>query len=168
MRLRLRKLVGLAVAVAPLLASVSCSCKLDPILDTVSGKPKGSPLVKILVTLQDEGGTCTARVNPDPVVVFRGGVIRWLVENNCKSLTTRSLTFTQPVPRHPERKYEQQTPTAWKYRFCTAKIDELGAGKDEKNAMLCEVPGNVVPGFYKYNLDGAAKLDPDIEVRKGG
>jgi hypothetical protein len=167
-RLRRRSLIGLAVAVAPLLASVSCSCKLDPELDVVSGKPNGAPLVKIVVTLQDEAGKCSAKVDPDRVVVYRGGVIRWLVENNCRNLSTKSLTFTQPVPRSPEKKYENETPRPWKYRFCTPKIETLADGRDEKNGLLCEVPKDVVPAIYKYNLEGAATLDPEIEVRKGG
>jgi hypothetical protein len=166
-RLRRRSLVGLAVAVAPLLASVSCTCKLDPMLDKVSGAPNGAPLVKTVVTLSDEGGKCTAKVDPDPVVVYRGGVIRWLVENNCRNLTTKILTFTQPVPRHPEQLYENKPPRPWNYRFCTPKID-LADGKDERNGLLCEVPKDVVPGRYKYKLEGAVELDPDVEVRKGG
>jgi hypothetical protein len=154
--------------VAPLLASGSCTCKLNPKLDVVPGGSKGSPLVKIVVKLEEKNGTCSATVDPPtPVVVFRGGVIRWLVENNCTSKIGQELKFTQPQPRHPEKKYEQETPKPWDFRFCSAKI-VLVAGKDDKNSLLCEVPVNVVPDVYKYNLDGAAKLDPDIEVRKGG
>jgi len=167
----LRKLVGLTVAVAPLLASVSCTCKLDPKLEVQSGKPNGAPLVRIVVTLQDVNGKCTAKVDPpDPrsVVVYRGGVIRWLVDNKCRNLATKSLTFTQPVPVHPEIKYENETPRPWNYRFCTPTIEPLADDRNEKNGLLCEVPGDVVPAVYKYNLRGAAELDPEIEVRKGG
>ena len=76
MRLRMRTLVSLAVAVAPLLTSVSgCFMRKPPNLktDTFSGKPKGSALVKILVTLSDDAEKkCVAKVDPDYVIVFRG------------------------------------------------------------------------------------------------
>jgi hypothetical protein len=32
--------------------------------------------------------------------------------------------------------------------------------------LFCEVPEKVEPGMY--SLDGAAKVDPDVEVHKGG
>ena len=166
MRLRLRKLVGLAIAVAPLLTSVSC-CKLHVIGDVVSGAPKGAALVKVQVVLEDKGGTCVASVQPPRVVVYRGGAIRWRVDYKCANQADKRLTFTQPKPQSSAAVKEYGQPQPWSYRFCSPTI-ALNAGNDEKNVLLCEVPENVVPAVYKYNLDGAAKLDPDIEVRKGG
>ncbi len=62
-----------------------------------------------------------------------------------------------------------RSPQPWDFRFCTPKIENLEKGDSDKNVLLCEVPETVVPGFiYKYNLDGAAEKDPDVEVRKGG
>ena len=87
MRLRMRNLVSLAVAVAPLLTSVSCCWLCKPLVhgDVVPGASKGSALVKVLVTLNDEAGKCVINpkedigVNPKRVRVFRGSVIRWRV-----------------------------------------------------------------------------------------
>ena len=169
MRLRMRNLVGLAVAVAPLLTSVSgCYMRKPPDLktDKFSGKPKGSALVKILVTLSDDAEKkCVAKVDPDYVIVFRGSAIRWRVVNKCTAPKEKFLKFTQPQPKKNVGDYVAKP---WDYRFCTATIATLASDNDEKNVLFCEVPENVEPGIYKYNLDGAAKLDPEIEVRKGG
>ena len=169
MRLRIRTLVSLAVAVAPVLTSVSCCYMRKPPhleTDTFSGEPKGSALVKVLVTLSDDAEKkCVAKVVPDHVIVFRGSAIRWRVVNNCTAPKEKFLKFTQPQPRKNVGDYVAKP---WDYRFCTATIATLARGNDEKNVLFCEVPEKVEPGIYKYGLDGAAKVDPDVEVRKGG
>jgi hypothetical protein len=172
-RLRIRTVVTLAVAVAPVLTLVSgCYMRKPPHLktDSFSGKPKGSALVKVLVTLQDDADkNCVIDekkgVDPPRVLVFPGSAIRWRVVNNCTAPKERFLKFTQPQPREKVGDYVAKP---WDYRFCTATIATLASGKDEKNVLLCEVPENVEPGIYKYSLEGAAKQDPEIEVRKGG
>jgi hypothetical protein len=167
-RLRIRTLVSLAVAVAPLLASVSC-CKSHLIGDVVPGAPKGSALVKIRVILSDKEGKCSAELEPPTrVVVYRGGAIRWRVVDNCKSAHPNHLTFTKPQPPKDAKEGKYGKPTAWDFKFCTPTIANLLSGENEKNVLICEVPDNVAPAVYKYNLEGAAQLDPDIEVRKGG
>jgi hypothetical protein len=160
----MRTLAGLAVAVAPLLASVSC---YKPHLtgDVVSGATKGSPLVKILVTLTDKAGECDATIREDRVYVFRGSAIRWRVVNNCKSAIGKTLKFTQPKLTQ-KKGYDDAKD--WNYRFCTAQIDALEPSDHVRNVLTCEVPDDVKPGLYKYNLEGAARKDPEIEVRKGG
>jgi hypothetical protein len=165
----MRTLMSLAVAVAPVLTLVSgCYMRKPPNLktDTFSGEPKGSALVKVLVTLNDDKEKkCVATVNPDHVIVFPGSAIRWRVMNNCTNPPAKHLAFTQPKVRSKLGDYD---PKPWNYRFCTATIATLSGGNDEKNVLLCEVPDDVVPGHYKYGLDGAAQVDPEIEVRKGG
>jgi hypothetical protein len=165
----MRMVAGLAVAVPLLVVSVSC-CTLctphAPIGDSVSGAPKGSALVKVLVTLTDVNGTCTADVAPPRVVVFRGSAIRWLVDNKCKKPAANYLQFTQPTPVQSKKEGEYK-PQPWSYRFCTGRTATLDAEK-ERNVLFCEVPETVVPAVYKYGLDGAAKKDPEIEVRRGG
>jgi hypothetical protein len=170
MRLEMRGVAGLAVAVPLLVVSVSC-CKLclpHTIGDEVSGEPNGSALVKVLVTLKDDADkNCTAQVDPPRVIVFRGSAIRWRVVNNCSRPASSFLQFTRPTP--PRAKDgDPEAPRPWDYRFCTGQIANLYAEKDERNVLFCEVPETVVPGLYKYGLDGAAKKDPEIEVRKGG
>ena len=174
MSLRMRNLVGLAVAVAPLLTSVSgCYMRKPPNLktDVFSGKPKGSALVKVLVTLTDDANkNCVIEdkvgVDPERVLVFPGSAIRWRVVNKCTAPKERFLKFTQPKLSEKVKGYDNAQ--SWNYRFCTATIATLASDNDEKNVLLCEVPENVEPGIYKYNLEGAAKKDPEIEVRKGG
>lgn len=175
MRLRLRKLVGLAIAVAPLLLSVSCAYmwkKPHLTVDELAGPSKGSALVKVQITLSNKAADnpecVVSRFEPKHVYVFPGSAIRWRVENKCSAPRVKYLTFTQPQPRNPGNKYEGKSPTAWNYRFCTPKIDNLESGNNEKNVLLCEVPNDVVPDVYKYGVEGAAKEDPEIEVRKGG
>lgn len=168
MRLEMRSLAGIGVVV--LLSFVSVSCCLvctprAPVGEVVSGEPKGSALVKVLVTLTDVDGICKARVDPPRVIVFRGSAIRWLVDNKCTKPPADYLQFTTPTPRQGKDGHPTP-PREWNYRFCTGRTATLSTEK-ERNALLCEVPEDVVPGVYKYGLDGAAKLDPDIEVRKG-
>jgi hypothetical protein len=164
----MRSLAGVGVVVSLSFVSVSC-CFLctpkAPVGDVVSGAPKGSALVKVLVTLTDVGGTCTARVDPPRVIVFRGSAIRWLVDNKCSRPAQDFLQFTRPTP-HQQKDGHPTPPKEWDYRFCSGRTATLSTEK-ERNALLCEVPENVLPGLYKYSLEGAAKLDPDIEVRKG-
>ena len=175
MRLRMRTLVSLAVAVAPLLTSVSCCWLCKPLVhgDVVPGASKGSALVKVLVTLNDEAGKCVINpkedigVNPKRVRVFRGSVIRWRVVNNCKQPPVDYLKFTQPTPIGKQKAGEYGEPKPWDYRFCTPTI-KLSRGDDQKNVLICEVPETAVPGLYKYKVEGAAEQDPEIEVRKGG
>jgi hypothetical protein len=167
-RLEMRRVAGLAVAVPLLLGSYSCCSHCVPHTlagDVVSGAPKGSPLVKVLVTLADVDGKCKANVDPERVVVFRGSAIRWLVDNKCKSPAVSYLQFTRPTPK-ASREDGEPKPQPWDYRFCTGRIASLGAEK-ERNVLFCEVPETVVPGVYKYGLEGAAQKDPDIEVRRG-
>ena len=178
MRLRMRTLMCLAVAVAPVLTSVSgCYMRKKPDLktDKFSGEPKGSPLVKVLITLSDDADkNCVIAdkdkvdvgVNPPRVLVFPGSAIRWRVVNNCTAPKEKFLRFTQPTLQAKVKGYDNPKP--WNYRFCTATIATLSGGNDEKNVLFCEVPENVEPGIYKYSLEGAAKKDPEIEVRKGG
>lgn len=168
MRLEMRSLAGVGVVVSLSFASVSCCwlCKPQaPVGDVVSGAPKGSALVKVLVTLTDVDGACTARVDPPRVIVFRGSAIRWLVDNRCTKPPADFLQFTRPTPGQQQDGHPTP-PKEWNYRFCSGRTATLSTGK-ERNALLCEVPEDVVPGVYKYGLEGAAKLDPDIEVRKG-
>ena len=105
MRLDMRSLAGAGAVVLLSFASVSC-CSLctpqAPVGDVVSGAPKGSALVKVLVTLTDVGGTCTARVDPPRVTVFRGSAIRWMVDNRCTKPPADFLQFTRPTPRPAE------------------------------------------------------------------
>jgi hypothetical protein len=172
----MRNLVGLAVAVAPLLTSVSCCWLCKPLVhgDVVPGASKGSALVKVLVTLKAEAGNCVidprvdVGVNPTRVRVFRGSVIRWRVVNNCTKPPVNYLKFTQPKPIGNVKAGEYGEPKPWDFRFCTPTIATLSSGDDEKNVLICEVPQTAVPGLYKYNVEGAAKQDPEIEVRKGG
>lgn len=170
MRLEMRTLAGLAVIVPSLFVSASC-CKLclpHTIGDEVSGEPNGSALVKVLVTLTDDSARkCTAQVDPPRVIVFQGSAIRWRVVNNCTRPAAPFLQFTKPTP-HASKDRDPIAPRPWDYRFCTGQIATLYAEKDERNVLFCEVPETVVPGVYKYGLDGAAQKDPDIEVRKGG
>ena len=167
MRLEMRRVAGLAVVVPLLVVSVSCCTPRAPMGDVVSGAPKGSALVKVLVTLADDsGGNCAAQVEPPRVIVFPGSAIRWLVDNKCTKPPASYLQFTQPTP-HPSNDRPPVEPRPWDYRFCTGRIATLGADK-ERNVLFCEVPETVVPGLYKYGLEGAAKKDPDIEVRRGG
>jgi len=140
--------------------------------DTFSGKPKGSALVKVVVTLTDDAKkNCVidprvdVGVNPYRVLVFPGSAIRWRVVNKCTAPKEKVLKFTQPQPKNNVGDYVAKP---WDYRFCTARTAPLASDNDETNVLFCEVPENVEPGIYKYNLDGAAKLDPEIEVRKGG
>ena len=164
MRLEMRCIAGLAVAVPLLLVSFSCCTPLKLIGDSVSGAPKGSPLVKVLVTLTGSGN-CEATVDPPRVIVFRGSAIRWLVDNKCKAPAKNYLQFTTPTPRS-SRKDGEPKPQPWDYRFCAGRIANLDAEK-EHNVLFCEVPETVVPGVYEYRLEGAAQKDPDIEVRRG-
>ena len=77
MRLEMRRLAGPAAVAALLVVSASGCTPHAPIGDVVSGAPKGSALVKVLVTLTDDsGGNCTAQVEPARVIVFRGSAIR--------------------------------------------------------------------------------------------
>lgn len=168
MRLEMRRLVGPAAVVSLLVVSVSCCTPKKPIGDVVSGAPKGSALVKVLVTLTDDpGGACTAQVNPERVVVFGGSAIRWRIVNKCTKPAANYVQFTTPTP-HRSKDGDPIVPRPWDYRFCTGRTATLYADNDERNVLFCEVPETVVPGLYKYGLDGAAKKDPDIEVRKGG
>lgn len=169
MRLELRRLAGPGAFVPLLVVSVSCCIPHAPLGDVVSGAPRGSALVKVLVTLSDDKDQlCVADVQPSPVIVLRGSAIRWLVDNRCSKPGASYLQFTTPVPYPVKKKDDEPTPKAWDYRFCTGRTATLSAGKDDRNVLFCEVPETVVPGLYKYGLDGAAKKDPDIEVRKGG
>jgi hypothetical protein len=162
----MRSLAGIGAVVSLSFVAVSCCIPRPPLGDVVSGAPKGSALVKVLVTLTDgKDKVCVADVNPPTVVVFRGSAIRWLVDNKCTKPLADFLQFTRPTPYPPKRDGEPK-PQPWDYRFCTGRTATLSSEK-EKNVLFCEVPETVVPGRYKYGLDGVAKADPDIEVRKG-
>jgi len=166
-RLEMRSLAGIGTVVSLSFVSASCCTLHPPLGDVVSGAPKGSALVKVLVTLTDVDGICKAKVDPPRVIVFRGSAIRWLVDMTCKKPVANYLQFTAPKPKAvASRKDGQPKPEPWDYRFCTGRITRLDAEK-EHNVLFCEVPETVVPGLYKYGLDGAAKQDPDIEVRRG-
>ena len=185
MRLEMRSLAGLAVAVPALLLSAACCCKRPPFLigDTVSGGPDGYAFVKVAVTLgKNAAGTCRVLdVLPDTVYVFPGSAIRWKVNNACDDSGQRRLRFTPPTPRSdgksvavpstdPARVAVQGGPglEPWSFANCTPEI-VLGPQKDVRNVLLCEVPENVRPGFYKYGLEGDIEpYDPGIEVRPGG
>jgi hypothetical protein len=171
-RPEMRRAAGVAVAVTALAFSSSCWCKwwCKPTLtgDIVSGKPKGSALVKVLITLTEEAGVCTPDVTPPRVIVFPGSAIRWRVNNGCRALRPNSIGFTQPTPVPGKKVDAASEPKAWNYNLCTSRIDPLYDGEDKRNVLFCEVPDNVHPGVYKYGLEGGVRLDPEIEVRPGG
>jgi hypothetical protein len=165
----MRGLAGIGVVVSLSVVSVSCCLLCTPRApkgDVVSGAPKGSALVKVLVTLTDDNNkVCVAAVEPSPVIVFPGSAIRWLVDNKCTKPAADYLQFTMPTP-HQRKDGNPNPPKEWNYRFCSGRTATLSADK-ERNVLFCEVPESVVPGLYKYSLEGAAQRDPDIEVRKG-
>jgi hypothetical protein len=174
-RLEMRTVAGMGLGVAALAVSVSCCCKPKLTGDIVSGVPKGSALVKVLITLTEKETTpptnprtyvCTGTVNPPTaVVVFPGSAIRWKVVNGCKNSAKQFLEFTRPMPK--QQKTEGSKPEAWSFAFCKPHID-LYTADDPRNVLFCEVPDNVVPGLYKYGLQGAWDYDPDVDVHKGG
>jgi hypothetical protein len=185
-RLEMRRVAGLAVAVLALLLSAACCCKQPPFLigDTISGGPDGYAFVKVAVTLgKNAAGTCRVLdVLPDTVYVFPGSAIRWKINNACdETPARRELRFTPPTPRFAGAAGKAGTagtaaptgeqspvPEKWSFANCTAKID-LGPQKDARNVLLCEVPESVQPGLYKYGLEGDIEpYDPGVEVRPGG
>jgi len=168
-RLEMCRLAGPAAVVPFLVVLVSCCVPHAPIGDVVSGAPKGSALVKVQVTLTDDklSGTCTAQVDPERVIVFRGSAIRWRIDYRCTKPAANYVQFTTPTPP-ASKDGDPIKPRPWDYRFCTGQTASLYPGNDERNVLFCEVPETVVLGLYKYGLLGAAKKDPEIEVRKGG
>jgi hypothetical protein len=162
------------VLALPMLLTAAGCCRFvcpvkAPLGDVVSGQPGGSALVKVLVTLSDDRqGVCAATVAPERVVVFPGSAIRWRVVNRCTKPAAPHVQFTQPQPVPRKAAGDPIVPRPWDYRFCTGRIATIYESNDERNVLFCEVPESVVPGVYKYGLDGAAKRDPDIEVRRGG
>lgn len=180
MRLEMRSIVGLAVAVLTLMVSAACCCKAPFVIgDTISGGPGGSAFVKVAITLGQNGGTGPCKVltlTPATVYVVPGAAIRWKVTNACAS--ARRLIFTQPKPKVAGAYGKSATveasvpnqervgaPENWSFANCTSEI-ALVPGME--NALLCEVPPNVQPGLYKYGLNGDIEpVDPDIEVRRG-
>jgi hypothetical protein len=185
-RLEMRSVAGLAVAVLSLLVSAACCCKRPFLIgDTISGGPDGSALVKVAITLGYEGGSTSCKVlalHPDKVYVVPGAAIRWKVKNACDpSSGSRLLKFLQPRPKASVGSSKPATVEAsapdrertgaadnWSFANCTSEL-VLGPGTDPKNGLLCEVPEGVQPGLYKYGLTGdhIETFDPDIEVRRG-
>jgi hypothetical protein len=182
-RLEMRSLAGLAVTVSALLLSASCCCK-PPFLagDVVSGGPGGYAFVKVAVTLgKNAAGTCRVLdVLPATVYVFPGSAIRWRVNNACDETGQRRLKFTRAVPRSGGKSASTSTPAPasvdpggglepFSFANCGNAEVVLGPQKDARNVLLCEVPENVRPGFYKYGLEGDIETyDPGLEVRPGG
>jgi hypothetical protein len=185
-RPEMRSLAGLAVTVPALLLSASCCCKRPPFLvgDAVSGGPDGYAFVKVAVTLgKNAAGTCRVLgVLPATVYVFPGSAIRWRVTNACDETGQRHLKFTRAVPRSggksatvPSTSGAQATVEGeagrepFSFANCGNAEVVLGPQKDARNVLLCEVPENVRPGFYKYGLEGEIETyDPGLEVRPGG
>jgi hypothetical protein len=167
-RLEMRSLAGTGAVVSLSFVAVSCCKPYPPLGDVVSGAPKGSALVKVVVKLADNNPkdkVCVATVDPPLVIVFRGSAIRWMVDNKCTNPKATFLQFTAPQPHPPKKDGDPYPPKPWDYRFCTGRTATLTPDK-ERNVLFCEVPETVVPGRYKYGLEGAAEQDPDIEVRK--
>jgi hypothetical protein len=188
-RLEMRSVVGMVATVPALLLSVACCCKAPFIVgDTISGGPDGYPFVKVVITLSNNAaGKChVADAQPETVYVFPGSAIRWRINNLCDKTTgsPRLLTFTSPVPgAHGKSGAVAATPAtpatqtsaarvgyqaSFDFANCSSKV-ALGPDKDPANVLLCEIPENVVPGFYKYGLGGDIEpYDPGLEVRPGG
>lgn len=184
MRLDMRSVAALAVAVLALLLSSACCCKRPPFLigDTISGGPDGSALVKVAVTLgKNTAGACRVLdVLPETVYVFPGSAIRWKVNNACDETGQRRVKFTNPKPKSGDRSVTAASTTSaqavgegpvlkpWFFANCIPEI-VLGPQRNERNVLLCEVPENVQPGLYKYGLEGDIEpYDPGVEVRPGG
>jgi hypothetical protein len=171
---------GLAVVVLALAGSLSCASHVPPNLgneDVISGcDVGGSTFVKVRIDLapDPEGKTCLATVSQGPKVddklcVILGGVVKFKVVNNCGRLIrpdTVALKIIQPEPARTAGVSSEKK--AWTFGTCSGEfktLDPDGKGNEE----FCEVPASVVPGLYKYGLEGQIKkIDPDIEVRRGG
>ena len=135
--------------------------------DVLSGCQAGAPLVKAQVLLRSAGKTCKARVRPASVCVAPGGVVRFLIHNQCKDLVgTPALRITQPVL---ETKLDGKPFGRKDARpllgHCTLEFDQFQGGK--RQVVLCDVAEGADEGFYKYEIQGKEiePLDPDIEVR---
>jgi hypothetical protein len=162
------------VAGLSLAAALSCSSHVPPGLgkDVVPGcDVGGSPFVKVKITLDKSGKTCKATVAPATVCVFRGGAVRFKVDNRCAELIRvgeTALTITQPTPHaRAAKEAAMESPKPWNFKICAEKFESLVDGDSDKNTMTCDVPDTVAVGTYKYGLGGQVEpLDPDIEVRK--
>jgi len=169
---------GLAVVTLALAGSLACASHVPPQLgdqDVVSGcDVEGSTYVKVLITLKPdpEGKLCLATVSQgpkpeDPICVFQGGAVRFKVVNGCGRLIDPqrpALRFIQPEPRRLSGEGPDKKP--WSFATCSAEFPVLT--DDKPRFHFCEVPSSVLPGRYKYGLEGQiVKIDPDVEVRRG-
>ena len=135
--------------------------------DIQSGCQSGAPLVKAQILLLSAGNTCKARVRPASVCVAPGGVVRFLIHNQCKDLVgTPALRITQPILETKlDGKPFGRKDASPLLGNCTLELDQIKGGGQQ--VVLCDVDEGAYEGFYKYEIQGKEieTLDPDIEVR---
>jgi hypothetical protein len=156
--------------VVVLLASLGAlSCRsVDPRGPVFPRTRGGSILVKAQIALDDVGGKCTAVVEPARIHVVRGGVVRWLVNNRCRTALDGGGRPALAVTRLTEER--SRTAVEWLAKTCSAALPRVELGAPTKfNVIHCDIPDDAPLGVYKYNLEGLIEpLDPWLEVHPPG
>ena len=156
--------------VVVLLASAGAlSCRsADPRGPVFPNTRSGSVLVKAQIVLDDVGGKCVAVVEPARIRVFQGGVVRWLVNNRCKTALDGGGRPALAVTRLTEHK--SRSAVDWLAKACSAALPRVELGASPKaNVIHCDIPDDAPLGTYKYNLEGLIEpLDPWLEVHRPG
>jgi hypothetical protein len=122
--------------------------------------PPGKDAVEITFAL-DKDKQCAVVGDVPAVCVDREKSIHWKLTNKDCTFEAGSpaIEISQPKPKGKEKPFT--------YANCTPRQGAWPAGRTVP--LECKVPKDADPGLYKYDVSGQIKrLDPDIEVRKGG
>lgn len=115
----------------------------------------------VTITFEQQGSQCVVAGSVPSVCADRGGSLHWsLVNKDCVFDEGRvAVEISPPKPKAGQKPFQ--------YGGCTPSRKGWKPGKPE--SIVCQVPKDADVGLYKYDLSGQIKkLDPDIEVRKGG